>query len=141
MKATQLCYVFLLLLLLTACDFDNQKDASIHKNSNCEPNQECTFPNKVKVWLSNQSLSPETPFTIFSKLPNNTKISQAKLKGITMYMGFIPQQFVQQGDLWQSETMVGICSENNMLWTLELTVINTITSTEDTLNYYFYVTY
>jgi len=58
-----------------------------------------------------------------------------------MYMGFIPQQFVKQGDLWKSETMVGICSENNMLWNLELTVINTTTSKEDTLNYNFYVTY
>ncbi|MBW4966774.1 hypothetical protein KZZ04_10395 [Pseudoalteromonas sp. CR1] len=141
MKATQFCFVFLLLLLLTACDSGEHKNATVLKNSNCEPNLECIYPNNVKVWLSHQSLSPETPFTIFSKLPDDIKITQAKLKGITMYMGFIPQQFVKQGDLWKSETMVGICSENNMLWNLELTVINTTTSKEDTLNYNFYVTY
>ncbi|MEI8669512.1 hypothetical protein P4S65_15375 [Pseudoalteromonas sp. B131b] len=56
-------------------------------------------------------------------------------------MGYIPQQFIKKGELWQSNTMVGICSEKNMLWRLELTILNQTSSVEQVLNYNFYVTY
>ncbi|MEL0642069.1 hypothetical protein V6260_15760 [Pseudoalteromonas aliena] len=127
--------------LLTACDFSNNTDEKFLKNAQCEANLPCTFSNDVKVWLSEETLSPETPFTIFSDLPANIQIEDAKLKGITMYMGYIPQLFKKNNNVWQSNTMVGICSEKNMLWNLELIVKNTTTSQIDTLNYYFYVTY
>ncbi|MCQ8887943.1 hypothetical protein [Pseudoalteromonas carrageenovora] len=130
-----------LIFLLTACDFSKNSDVKLLKNAKCEANLPCTFSNGVKVWLSEKNLSPETPFTIFSDLPANIQIEDAKLKGITMYMGYIPQFFKKHNDLWQSNTMVGICSEKNMLWDLELIVKNTTTSQIDTLNYYFYVTY
>jgi len=114
--------------LLTACDFSKNTDEKFLKNATCTANLPCTFSNDVKVWLSEKTLSPETPFTIFSDLP-------------TMYMGYIPQQFKKHNDLWQSNTMVGICSEQNMLWNLELTVKDNTTSLIQTLNYSFYVTY
>ncbi|WP_165735396.1 hypothetical protein [Pseudoalteromonas sp. C8] len=127
--------------LLTACDFSKNTDEKFLKNATCTANLPCTFSNDVKVWLSEKTLSPETPFTIFSDLPTNLTIEDAKLKGITMYMGYIPQQFKKHNGLWQSNTMVGICSEQNMLWNLELTVKDNTTSLIQTLNYSFYVTY
>ena len=127
--------------LLTACDFSKNTDEKFLKNATCTANLPCTFSNDVKVWLSEKTLSPETPFTIFSDLPTNITIEDAKLKGITMYMGYIPQQFKKRNGLWQSNTMVGICSEQNMLWNLELTVKDNTTSLIQTLNYSFYVTY
>ncbi|MBQ4799326.1 hypothetical protein J8L73_09295 [Pseudoalteromonas sp. MMG006] len=130
-----------LIFILTACDFSQSSGGKLPKNAECEPNLPCTFSNGVKVWLSERSLSPETPFTIFSDLPANIQIEDAKLKGITMYMGYIPQLFKKNNNVWQSNTMVGICSEQNMLWSLELVVTNNATAQVDTLNYYFYVTY
>ena len=131
----------MLIFILTACDFYKNDETQLLKNTQCKPNLPCTFSSGVKVWLSNQTLSPETPFTIFSDLPKGLHISDAKLKGITMYMGYIPQQFKKQGHIWQSDTMVGICSENNMLWNLELTVIDEVSKFEQVHSYYFYVTY
>lgn len=134
--------VFLVLtLLLTACDFSENNEVLLENTEACDANLPCTFPSGVKIWLSDASPSPETPFTIFSKLPSGLHITNAKLKGITMYMGYIPQQFKQYGDSWQSETMVGICAEKNMLWNLELTLVNKTTSVEKTLHYPFYVNY
>ncbi|NMP79154.1 hypothetical protein HHE92_05010 [Pseudoalteromonas arctica] len=127
--------------LLTACDFSKNTDEKFLENVTCTANLPCTFSNDVKVWLSEKTLSPETPFTIFSDLPTNLTIEDAKLKGITMYMGYIPQQFKKHNGLWQSNTMVGFCSEQNMLWNLELTVKDNTTSLIQTLNYSFYVTY
>ncbi|KAA1152937.1 hypothetical protein [Pseudoalteromonas fuliginea] len=132
---------FVAFFLLIACDFSEKNEAQLLKTTQCDANLPCTFPSGVKVWLSNSTLSPETPFTIFSELPNGLHITDAKLKGVTMYMGYIPQQFIKKGELWQSNTMVGICSEKNMLWRLELTILNQTSLVEQILNYNFYVTY
>ncbi len=58
-----------------------------------------------------------------------------------MYMGYIPLQFTKQDNIWLADTMVGICSEQNMVWKLVLTAVNESTSVNQTVEYYFNVTY
>ncbi|WP_372760697.1 hypothetical protein [Pseudoalteromonas sp.] len=136
----KLALLFLLCLLM-GCDQLSATDEPLPKNSACAAGAPCTFSNGVKVWLSDAALSPETPFSIFAKLPAGFVITDAKLEGVTMYMGFIPQQFKRQGNVWQSDTMVGICAENNMLWKLALTITNNTSLQSSTVYYYFYVNY
>lgn len=133
--------LFFLLIFLVACDYSKTSDTQQLKNLACEAGLPCTFPNGVKVWLSDGDLSPETPFSIFAELPKGHVITNAKLEGVTMYMGYIPQQFKRHGNTWQSETMVGICAEKNMLWKLILNVTDEATQQSNSVYYYFYVTY
>jgi hypothetical protein len=137
----RLNFILVLFFLLTGCDFSSKTDAQILKHAICAPNTMCNVPNGIKIWLSSPKLSPETPFSIFVDLPTHLKITQSKLEGITMYMGFIPQQFEKKKGVWQSDTMVGICSEKNMLWKLEIILKNEITGAVETVNYFFYVNY
>jgi hypothetical protein len=137
----KLTYFLAFVFLLTACDFSTKSETQLLKKADCRANAPCVFPNGVKVWLNDSSLSPETPFTLFSELPTGYTITNAQLEGVTMYMGYIPQNFIKQNNVWQSNTMVGICSEKNMLWNLVLTVSSETNTTKETLNYYFYVTY
>lgn len=58
-----------------------------------------------------------------------------------MYMGYIPLQFIEQGNIWLADTMVGICSEQNMVWKLVLTTSNKNTGISSNVDYYFNVTY
>ncbi len=58
-----------------------------------------------------------------------------------MYMGYIPLQFTEQGNIWLADTMVGICSEQNMVWKLVLTTSNKNTGISSNVDYYFNVTY
>jgi hypothetical protein len=133
--------LLVLLMFLTGCDFANPEAAQALTSSQCETGKLCRYPNGVKVWLSDESLSPETPFTIFAELPAGFLIKDAKLEGVTMYMGYIPQQFKRQGHVWQSKTMVGICAEQNMQWKLVLNVVDTTEQHSQTLYYSFYVRY
>lgn len=131
------------LLFLLGCDFSGS--TSIPKvtqpQTECENNKPCYFENQIKVWLSEETLSPETPFSIYTQLPAGFKITTAKLEGVTMYMGYIPLQFTEHGNIWLANTMVGICSEQNMVWKLVLTAVDESTSANQTVEYYLNVTY
>lgn len=133
------------LLFLLGCDFSGSTSTSTAKVSQsqteCKNNKPCHFENQVKVWLSEEILSPETPFSIYAHLPNDLTITAAKLEGVTMYMGYIPLQFTEQGNIWLAGTMVGICSEQNMVWKLVLTTSNKNTGISSNVDYYFNVTY
>ncbi|MBQ4832232.1 hypothetical protein J8L70_03170 [Pseudoalteromonas sp. MMG010] len=127
------------LYLLNGCDDMASSDNRALLNAQCAANQSCLFLNEVKIWLSDTQLSPETPFSIFIDLPAHYKITNSRLEGITMYMGYIPQQFKQKGAFWQSDTMVGVCAQENMLWNLEVELMQIDNQTQHTLDYYFYV--
>tara|TARA_Y100000766_G_scaffold240261_1_gene217612 strand:- start:10899 stop:11294 length:396 start_codon:yes stop_codon:yes gene_type:complete len=131
----------MLFLVLTGCDNANQKDQKALLKTNCDTNQRCIYNTGVKVWLSDKIISPETPFSIYLDLPAHLKIDNAKLESITMYMGFIPQKFTKEATIYKSDTMVGICSEKNMLWQLVLNLSNVQTGEKITHFYNFYVTY
>lgn len=133
----------ILLLLLLGCDFSGSEPAAkiSRPGSGCENNRHCTFANNIEVWLSETSLSPETPFTIYTKLPHNLIITEAKLAGVSMYMGYIPLQFRREDDVWLANTMVGVCAQKNMVWKLVLTTGDKSTSANQTIEYYFNVTY
>ena len=133
------------LLFLLGCDFSGSTSTSTAKVSQsqteCKNNTPCIFANQIKVWLSEETLSPETPFSIYAKLPAGVTITAAKLEGVTMYMGYIPVQFTKHSNIWLANTMVGICSEQNMVWKLVLTTVDTKTATSENVEYFFNVTY
>ncbi|MFP3351078.1 hypothetical protein R0K04_06610 [Pseudoalteromonas sp. SIMBA_153] len=131
------------LLFLLGCDFSGSTSTAkvSQSQTECKNNKPCHFENQVKVWLSEETLSPETPLSIYAQLPTDLKITRAKLEGVTMYMGYIPVQFTEQGNIWLADTMVGICSEQNMVWKLVLTTVDLTTSANQTVEYYFNVTY
>lgn len=129
-----------LAMLISGC---NPQATSIEEQvstASCEANQVCRFANGVQVWLSEPLLSPETPFSVHVSLPDEVTIDSAKLVGVTMYMGFIPLQFTPFQDHFIAHTMVGICSERNMTWQLQLGVNDRQGATE-TLLYNFDVVY
>lgn len=63
----------------------------------------------------------ETPLQLQLSAENVASIS-GELIGISMYMGRIPLKFSQQQEVWQTEFLLGACSDPNMLWQLELDV-------------------
>ena len=141
MHIYRLSLFLMLFFVLTGCDNANQKDQKALLKTNCDTNQRCIYNTGVKVWLSDKNITPETPFSIYLDLPGHLKIDNAKLESITMYMGFIPQKFTKEATIYKSDTMVGICSEKNMLWQLVLNLSNVQTGEQITHFYNFYVTY
>ena len=141
MHIYRLSLFLMLFFVLTGCDNANLKDQKALLKTNCDTNQRCIYNTGVKVWLSDKYITPETPFSIYLDLPEHLKIDNAKLESITMYMGFIPQKFTKEATIYKSDTMVGICSEKNMLWQLVLNLSNVQTGEQITHFYNFYVTY
>lgn len=141
MHIYRLSLFLMLFFVLTGCDNANLKDQKALLKTNCDTNQRCIYNTGVKVWLSDKNITPETPFNIYLDLPAHLKIDNAKLESITMYMGFIPQKFTKEATIYKSDTMVGICSEKNMLWQLMLNLSNVQTGDQITHFYNFYVTY
>lgn len=131
------------LLFLLGCDFSGSTSTPkvTQSQTECENNKPCVYANQVKIWLSDETLSPETPFSIYTQLPANLTPTKAKLEGVSMYMGYIPVQFERQGNTWVANTMVGICAEKNMVWKLVLTTTDKSTSISQHVEYYFNVTY
>lgn len=133
--------VFLLVIIcLTAC---NPQQLSIEEQptaASCEPNEPCEYNNKARIWLPDPSLTPETAFDINLSLPKNIKIQNAKLEGVTMYMGYIPVSFEVVDTIYQAHTMVGVCSEKNMKWKLLVQVQDSQGQIQH-LTYYFFVRY
>ena len=137
MHIYRLSLFLMLFFVLTGCDNANLKDQKALLKTNCDTNQRCIYNTGVKVWLSDKNITPETPFSIYLDLPAHLKIDNAKLESITMYMGFIPQKFTKEATIYKSDTMVGICSEKNMLWQLMLNLSNVQTGDQITHFYNF----
>ncbi|NMM41785.1 hypothetical protein [Pseudoalteromonas arctica] len=121
----KLLVVFLSTLnMLMACDPQPLSIEEQTQGASCRPNQLCEYDNQVKIWLTEQQITPETPFEIHLSLPSTLLVHSAKLEGITMYMGYIPVMFEPRDDILVAQSMVGICSERNMTWKLTLEVKN-----------------
>ena len=67
-------------------------------------------------------ISPEQLFSLELAFSNSVSNIEAKLEGITMYMGVIPVLFKQQGDSsqYRATTLVGRCATDTMQWRLTL---------------------
>ncbi|MGB1292049.1 MAG: hypothetical protein ACPG5Z_07935 [Pseudoalteromonas sp.] len=105
---------------LTAC---KPQETSIEEQAtvaSCLSNEPCIYDQQIKVWLSESTVSPETPFDINLSLPEGLQVKRAKLEGVTMYMGYIPVFFELVAGKFRATTMVGVCSEKNMEWKLSI---------------------
>ncbi|MBB1333242.1 MULTISPECIES: hypothetical protein [unclassified Pseudoalteromonas] len=137
----KLLVVFLSALhMLMACGPQPLSIEAQTQDASCRPNQLCEYDNQVKIWLSEQQITPETPFEIHLSLPSTLLVHSAKLEGITMYMGYIPVLFEPRNDILVAQGMVGICSERNMTWKLTLEVKNPQGQLKQ-IFYYFDATY
>lgn len=126
--------------MLMACGPQPLSIEAQTQDASCRPNQLCEYDNQVKIWLSEQQITPETPFEIHLSLPSTLLVHSAKLEGITMYMGYIPVLFEPRNDILVAQGMVGICSERNMTWKLTLEVKNPQGQLKQ-IFYYFDATY
>ena len=105
---------------LTAC---KPQETSIEEQAtvaSCLSNEPCIYDQQIKVWLSESTVTPETPFDINLSLPEGLQVKRAKLEGVTMYMGYIPVFFELVAGKFRATTMVGVCSEKNMEWKLSI---------------------
>jgi hypothetical protein len=107
---------------LTACKPQETSIEEPATAASCIPNMLCVYGPQVKVWLSEHTITPETPFNINLSLPAGSKVVSAKLEGVTMYMGYIPIFFESSNATIQANTMVGVCSEKNMKWKLVIDI-------------------
>lgn len=115
-------FILTLTGLLSSCEKQSELAQPSLDETCCQAHQK-SYPQGVTIALSDELLHPETPFTFLVTLPSNSQITQARLSGVTMYMGTIPLQFQQvKPNQWLANAMVGACSEPNMVWQLELTV-------------------
>ena len=107
-------------IILTAC---KPQETSIEEQAtvaSCLSNEPCIYDQQIKVWLSESTVTPETPFDINLSLPEGLQVKRAKLEGVTMYMGYIPVFFESVAGKFRATTMVGVCSEKNMEWKLSI---------------------
>ncbi|MFY8275108.1 hypothetical protein AAEU32_13365 [Pseudoalteromonas sp. SSDWG2] len=87
----------------------------------------CTFhPHTTEIGtfaISEDSVSPETPFEVSLTLNKQGAVKSAAMTGVTMYMGTIPVQFTQvDTHKWVARIMVGSCSEPRMVWHLNVDI-------------------
>ena len=130
--------LLLSVISLTAC---KPQETSIEEQgtvASCVSNEPCIYDQQIKVWLSESTVSPETPFNINLSLPDGLKVINAKLEGVTMYMGYIPVFFKSTNGILQADTMVGVCSEKNMKWKLIIDLEDQQTKNSQ-VTYYFIV--
>jgi len=85
----------------------------------------------IEVLFNQNKVLTEVPFSIYLKFSNDEsvkkyKISQVKsyMEGKEMFMGKIPVFFsvAEKQNTWVAETLLGSCSEEQMIWRLWLEV-------------------
>ncbi|PAJ72817.1 hypothetical protein CJF42_19095 [Pseudoalteromonas sp. NBT06-2] len=133
------CTMLVIIPLLFSCDYESKKEVA---HSNCIGNKPCNYSGGYTISLENELITPEEKFVIKFNAPENSKIQQAKLEGVNMYMGSIPLFFEYKNGIWQSNAMVGACAEPIMHWRLTLDFINAqqidkVNQEPRTLLYYF----
>ncbi|WP_318969606.1 hypothetical protein [Arsukibacterium sp.] len=80
--------------------------------------------------LSPASAPVESPLLLTLQSEQPVNVISAELSGVSMYMGRIPLHFQKlntplPGDTeqWQAEFLLGACSDQAMLWQLNLTLL------------------
>ena len=132
---------FLFLSMLTACTPAIKKTPVTVIPQCLESQSQCVVETqfgKIEVLFNRNKILTEVPFTIYLKFINEDsakayKIAQVKayMEGKEMFMGKIPVFFsvTEQKNTLMAETLLGSCSEEQMVWRLWLTV-----SSEEQLN-------
>jgi len=79
--------------------------------------------NGVEVKIGPEPVLVEQVLTLTVTLPADYQVQQAQVVGLSMAMGIIPLAFTRDKDGYRAEFVLGACSEPNMQWQLELTVV------------------
>ena len=127
--------ILVVLVILTAAfvykTYKNDQNSTISESANiklCDiSHTKCTVQqgNLLAVGqLSTDKLQPESEFTLSVSFSDpNVKMLKSRLEGHSMYMGTLPALLkeVAPGE-WQGQTLVGACSERQMIWAWVLDV-------------------
>ena len=114
-------------LFLFACGQNNKNDIP-HIEPQCLASQsQCvvnTAIGDIEVLFDKTKVLTEVPFTITLNNKGKVKLVSAKgyLEGKDMFMGQVPVFFQQAKSVFEAETLLGSCSEEQMIWLLWLTL-------------------
>lgn len=126
MSFKTLIFIIIALFLL-ACG-KNKKNDIPHIEPQCLPSQsQCvieTTIGDIEVLFDKKRVLTEVPFHIFVKGDSDIKLVSAKgfLEGKEMFMGRVPVLFDLDQSVFKAETLLGSCSEEQMIWLLWLTI-------------------
>ncbi len=124
----------LFLLTLLACTPVKKNKLTVLPPQCLASQSKCSIETQfghIDVLFNRNKILTEVPFSIYLKLVNDEilneyKILQVKayMEGKEMFMGKIPVFFshVEQKNTLVAETLLGSCSEEQMVWRLWLTV-------------------
>lgn len=107
----RLFLVILAVIIISGCDDLNSKDST--KLSEQQSSSLLT--------IKDESVTPETEFSIVFSPNNEVEIIDAYIEGVDMYMGKIPLFFSRtKHKQYTASGMVGVCSKNEMVWRIYL---------------------
>tara|TARA_R110002126_G_scaffold38993_2_gene115986 strand:+ start:819 stop:1226 length:408 start_codon:yes stop_codon:yes gene_type:complete len=83
-----------------------------------------------QLLIAPASIPVETPLRLTLVSQHPVEVISAELTAVSMYMGLIPLRFqklstptMDGSEHWQSEFLLGACSDPAMVWQLNLTVL------------------
>ncbi|WP_372769778.1 hypothetical protein [Pseudoalteromonas sp.] len=108
----RLFLVIFAVIIISGCDDSNSKPST--KLSEQQSSSLLT--------IKDESVIPETEFSIVFTPNNEVEIIDAYIEGVDMYMGRIPLFFSRTNKQLQyiASGMVGVCSKNEMVWRIYL---------------------
>jgi len=108
-------------------------DSTLHiEDKLCDFSQPCIFNSlwgDFSLSVDQGEIIPEQWFNLTLKSDlENWQVKSAKIVGKTMFMGKIPIKFSTVSNdtgenQAQAKTMLGVCTENKMLWRLEMLIV------------------
>ncbi|WP_440055817.1 hypothetical protein ACSLBF_06620 [Pseudoalteromonas sp. T1lg65] len=118
----------LISIFLVACsdpgaiihESSEKSESSVTRNV-CIENSPCSVSEGISIYLSSESVEPETPFVIYLQSAKQVEVKSAWLEGETMNMGKIPLLFDPQ--TLQADAMVGVCTDKSMRWLFKAEVV------------------
>lgn len=99
--------------LSTLCDFQRQNCTVAAANGQIYT---------LKANPKNVQSEAEITFTLVSSQHNAIKIISAWIEGKDMYMGKIPLFFNENKYAPKATTMIGVCTEDSMVWVMHITI-------------------
>lgn len=112
----------LTLLALTGCEPGGRDAALLQHNQGvdgCRLAQGCVARGDARppiVRLSTDDVEAETPFTLSLSFEQPVEDLQARIEGVTMFMGYIPLLFQRDGQQYRATASVGACLTDKMDW-------------------------